>query len=63
MKNRTLSRLPRNQQERIIENMKITYYKPNDPVFKKGSIIQSLIVVFEGRIKKFKSPITLATAG
>jgi hypothetical protein len=43
--------------------MKITYYKPNDVVFKKGSIIQNLIVIFEGRLKKFKSPLTLATAG
>lgn len=63
MKNRSLSRLPKHQQEKIMENMKITYYKPNDPVFKKGSIIHSLIVIFEGRLKKFKSPITLASAG
>lgn len=43
--------------------MKIAYYKPNDVVFKKGSIVHSLVVIFEGRLKKFKSPLTLASAG
>lgn len=62
-KNRSLSKLPQPLQDRLVESMKIAYYKPNDVVFKKGSLVHSLVVIFEGRLKKFKSPLTLAAAG
>jgi signal-transduction protein with cAMP-binding, CBS, and nucleotidyltransferase domain len=43
--------------------MKIVYYKANDIIFRKGSPIYKLIVIFEGRLKKFRSPNVLASAG
>ena len=43
--------------------MKIVYFKPNDVVYKKGAAVSELLVIFEGRLKKFKSPLTLASAG
>ena len=42
--------------------MKTRYYKTNEIVFKKGSIVHKLIIM-EGRIKKFKSANFLAQAG
>lgn len=43
--------------------MKTKYYKTNEIVFKKGSIVNKLIVIIEGRIKKFRSANFLAQAG
>lgn len=43
--------------------MKTRYYKTNEIVFKKGSIVHKLIVIMEGRIKKFRSANFLAQAG
>lgn len=43
--------------------MKTKYYKTNSVVFKKGSIVHKLIVILEGRIKKFRSANFLAQAG
>lgn len=43
--------------------MKTKYYKTNEIVFKKGSIVNKLIVIIEGRIKKFRCANFLAQAG
>ncbi len=43
--------------------MKTKYYKTNSVVFKKGSIVHKLIIILEGRIKKFRSANFLAQAG
>lgn len=43
--------------------MKTRYYKTNEVVFKKGSIVHKLVVIIEGKIKKFRSANFLAQAG
>lgn len=43
--------------------MKIRYYKTNEIVFKKGSIVHKLVIIIEGKIKKFRSANFLAQAG
>lgn len=42
--------------------MRIQYKKTNEIVFKKGSTVQKLIVVMEGKLKKFRSANYLAEA-
>ena len=55
--------LIKKNEEKVFENMKIRYYKVNEVVFKKGSIVHKLIVIMEGKIKKFRSANYLAQAG
>lgn len=43
--------------------MKIKYYKTNEIVFKKGSTVHKLVVIVEGKIKKFRSANFLAESG
>ena len=62
-KNKSLAFVPKQSQERIFDSMKIVYYKANDIIFRKGSPIYKLIVIFEGRLKKFRSTSILASAG
>lgn len=62
-KNKNLVAIPRSLQDKVFESMKIVYYKANDIIFRKGSPIYKLIVIFEGRLKKFRSPNVLASAG
>ena len=40
--------------------MRIQYKKTNEVVFKKGSPVQKLTVVMEGKLKKFRSANYLA---
>lgn len=53
----------KNDEETFFENMKTKYYKTNEIVFKKGSIVHKLVIIIEGRIKKFRSANFLAQAG
>lgn len=62
-KNKYLASIPKHLQDKVFESMKIVYYKANDIVFRKGSPIYKLVVIFEGRLKKFRSPSVLASAG
>lgn len=62
-KNKELFNLIKNDEEVFFENMKTKYYKTNEIVFKKGSIVHKLIIIMEGRIKKFRSANFLAQAG
>jgi len=43
--------------------MRTRYYKTNEIVYKKGSVVHKLIVILEGRIKKFRSANFLAQTG
>lgn len=43
--------------------MRTRYYKTNEIVLKKGSVVHKLIVILEGRIKKFRSANFLAQTG
>ena len=45
-KNKNLVAIPRHLQDKVFENMKIVYYKANDIIFRKGSPIYKLIVIF-----------------
>jgi len=40
--------------------MKVQYKKANEVVFKKGTTVQRLVVVMEGKLKKFRSAHYLA---
>ena len=62
-KNKFLFSLIKKDEEKIFENMKTRYYKTNEIVFKKGSIVHKLIIIIEGKIKKFRSANFLAQAG
>lgn len=62
-KNKELFSLIKTDEEVFFENMKTKYYKTNSVVFKKGSIVHKLIIIIEGRIKKFRSANFLAQAG
>jgi cGMP-dependent protein kinase 1 len=55
-KNNVMSKFSREQQDNIIESMKISSFKINELIFRKGvSGFQKLIVVIEGGIKKIKT--------
>jgi cGMP-dependent protein kinase len=43
--------------------MKIQYKKANELVFKKGTTVLKLLIVMEGKLKKFRSANYLAEAG
>ena len=43
--------------------MKVQYKKTNEVVFKKGTTVQKLLILMEGKLKKFRSPSYLAEAG
>ena len=62
-KNKYLFSLIKKDEEKVFENMKTRYYKTNEIVFKKGSIVHKLIIIVEGRIKKFRSANCLAQSG
>jgi hypothetical protein len=59
-KNRVLFNLAKRDEDRFFEGMRIQYKKTNEVVFKKGSTVQKLIVVMEGKLKKFRSANYLA---
>jgi len=43
--------------------MRAQYKKTNEVVFKKGTTVQKLLILMEGKLKKFRSPSYLAEAG
>jgi len=52
-KNAHMKQLTKAQMDKITECMKISYYKAGDLVFKKGTPMNTkLIVVIEGSLKK-----------
>ncbi len=54
-KNPILSKLLKNQIEKVLDVMKISNYKASDVVFKKGSSsTQKIIVVVEGSLKRVR---------
>ena len=40
--------------------MRVQYKKTNEVVFKKGTTVQKLLIIMEGKLKKFRSPSYLA---
>ena len=63
-KNPVLCRLSKNHYESIIEEMKISSFKANESIFRKGSAgFQKLVVVIEGSLKKLKSGSLIAAKG
>lgn len=62
-KNRELFNLIKIKEEKFFENMRTRYYKTNEIVFKKGSVVHKLVVILEGRLKKFRSANFLAQTG
>lgn len=63
-KNAILSKLLKPQVDKILDVMKISYYKAGDIIFKKTTPMnQKIIVVIEGSLKKAKSGIVVASKG
>lgn len=63
-KNGTLNQLTREVQERIIDEMKISSFKAQESIFKRGVVgFQKLVVVVEGSLKKVKSGTIVASKG
>ena len=62
-KHRILFNLLKKDEDLFFEGMKVYYKKINDRVFKKGTTVQKLIVVMEGKLKKFRSANYLAESG
>lgn len=51
-------------QESIIDEMKITSYKAQESIFKRGVVgFQKLVVVIEGSLKKLKNGAVVAGKG
>ena len=59
-KNRVLFNLAKRDEDKFFYGMRIQYKKTNEVVFKKGSTVQKLTVVMEGKLKKFRSANYLA---
>lgn len=62
-KNRTLFNLLKRDEDLFFDGMRVQYKKTNEVVFKKGTTVQKLLVLMEGKLKKFRSPSYLAEAG
>ena len=62
-KNRMLFNLLKRDEETFFDGMRVQYKKTNEVVFKKGTTVQKLLVLMEGKLKKFRSPSYLAEAG
>lgn len=63
-KNPTLTQYTKEIQESIIDEMKITSYKAQESIFKRGVVgFQKLVVVIEGSLKKLKSGLVVAAKG
>lgn len=63
-KNATLSQFTREAQERIIDEMKISSFKAQESICKRGVVgFQKLVVVIEGALKKAKSGALVASKG
>jgi cGMP-dependent protein kinase len=62
-KNRNLFTLLKKDEEAFFEGMKVQYKKNNEVVFRKGTTVQRLLIVMEGKLKKSRSANYLAEAG
>ena len=62
-KNRVLFSLLKRDEDSFFEGMRVQHKKTNEVVFKKGSTVQKLLVIMEGKLKKFRSANYLAEAG
>ena len=54
-KNRVLFSLLKRDEDSFFEGMRVQHKKTNEVVFKKGSTVQKLLVIMEGKLKKFRS--------
>ena len=59
-KNRMLFNLLKREEEAFFDGMRVQYKKTNEVVFKKGTTVQKLLILMEGKLKKFRSPSYLA---
>ena len=63
-KNPLLSKLNKTQTEKVIEAMKISSFKANESIFRKGvSGFQKIVVIIEGSLKKLKNGTIVASKG
>ena len=63
-KNPLLSKLSKVQTEKVIEAMKISSFKANEPIFRKGVAgFQKIVVMIEGSLKKLKNGTIVASKG
>lgn len=63
-KNAILSQLTKDTQENIIDEMKISSYKAQESIFKRGVVgFQKLVVVIEGSLKRLKNGAVVASKG
>ena len=63
-KNPLLSKLNKNQTEKVIEAMKVSAFKANEPIFRKGIVgFQKIVVIIEGSLKKHKNGAIIASKG
>ena len=62
-KNRMLFNLLKRDEDVFFDGMRAQYKKTNEVVFKKGTTVQKLLILMEGKLKKFRSPSYLAEAG
>lgn len=62
-RNRLLFGLLKRDEEGFFEGMRVQYKKANEVVFKKGTSVQRLVIIMEGKLKKFRSAHYLAEAG
>lgn len=63
-KNPLLSKLNKSQTDKVIESMKISAFKANESIFRKGvSGFQKIVVIIEGSLKKLKNGTIVASKG
>jgi cGMP-dependent protein kinase 1 len=63
-KNSVINKMPKEIQESIVDSMKITSYKPQESIYRRGVVgFQKLTVVVEGSLKKSKDGTVVATKG
>ena len=59
-----MSKLNKTQTEKVIEAMKISSFKANESVFRKGVPgFQKIVVIIEGSLKKLKNGTIVASKG
>lgn len=57
-----MNKLPKEVLERVVEEMKISSYKAQESIFRRGVPgFQKLVVVIEGSLKKLKNGSIVAT--
>ena len=62
--NNLLQKLNKTQTEKLIDNMKISNYKANETIFRRGVVgFQKIVVVIEGQLKNVKNGSIVAGKG